>query len=503
MSAAENLAVVAGLEPARVWHYFAEIAAVPRASKHEARVRDRVRELAAAAGFTSRTDAAGNLVIDVPASSGCENAPVTVLQGHLDMVCEKNTGTEHDFDRDPIRLVRDQDSETGAAIIRAAGTTLGADNGIGIAMALAAATDPAVVHPPLEILCTLDEEAGMGGAEGLTPDSFRGRRLINLDSEEDDVLYIGCAGGGDTSLKWELRPRPLPPTAELVSVAVRGLRGGHSGTDIHENRANANKVLVATLTASGSRSLRLARIQGGSKRNAIAREASAVVAGGKSLLRQLTRAAAEVQAATAREHREPGVQIEVAPWTGERPATALSPADTQRLLRVLTALPHGVMEMHAELPGLVQTSNNVATIVQQPHPNDPDGWLLVVGCLARSSSVARLAAAREQLAAVAQLGGGTAEFGHTYPGWQPDTKSPLLNTCRRIYRELFGTDAKVTAIHAGLECGVIGRQVGGLDMASLGPNVKGAHSPDERVYIDSVQKSYRFLRAILADLARG
>jgi len=220
MSAAENLAVVAGLEPARVWHYFAEIAAVPRPSKHESRVRDRVRELAAQAGFAARTDAAGNLVIEVPASPGCEGAALTVLQGHLDMVCEKNTGTEHDFDRDPIRLVRDRDPESGAAVIRAAGTTLGADNGIGIAMALAAATDPAVVHPPLEILCTLDEEAGMGGAEGLTPDSFRGRRLINLDSEEDDVLYIGCAGGGDTSLTWELRPRPLPPTAELVGVEL-------------------------------------------------------------------------------------------------------------------------------------------------------------------------------------------------------------------------------------------------------------------------------------------
>jgi len=503
MSAAENLAVVAGLEPARVWHYFAEIASVPRPSKHEARVRERVRELAAAAGFASRTDAAGNLVIDVPASPGCDGAPLTVLQGHLDMVCEKNSGTEHDFEHDPIRLVRDRDPESGADIIRAAGTTLGADNGIGVALALAAATDPAVVHPPLEILCTVDEEAGMGGAEGLTPESFRGRRLINLDSEEDDVLYIGCAGGGDTSLRWKLRPRPLPPTAVVVSVAVRGLRGGHSGTDIHENRGNANKVLAATLTASGSRSLRLVRIQGGSKRNAIAREAAAVVAGSRSLLRQLTRAAEEVQAITAREHREPGVRIEVATDSGERPDAALSPTDTQRVLRALTALPHGVMEMHAELPGLVQTSNNVATIVQQPHPQQPDHWLLTVGCLARSSSEARLAAAREQLAAVAALSGGAAEFGHTYPGWQPDTRSPLLNTCQRIYRELFGTDARVTAIHAGLECGVIGRQVGGLDMASLGPNIKGAHSPDERVYIDSVRKSYRFLTAILADLARG
>ena len=274
----DTSSAVASLEPQAVWQYFSGIAAVPRASKHEERIREHVRRLAQERGFNVREDAAGNLLIEVPATPGHENAPITVLQGHLDMVCEKNAGTAHDFDRDPIRLILDRDPATGEEIVRADGTTLGADNGIGVALALAAATSPDVVHGPLEILCTVDEEQGMTGAAALQPDFFRGKRLLNLDSDEDTVIYIGCAGGGDITLSWEFPTRPVSGRLELARLTVSGLRGGHSGGDIHENRGNANKILVRTLLDPDVKRVQIASITGGSKRNAIPREANAVIA---------------------------------------------------------------------------------------------------------------------------------------------------------------------------------------------------------------------------------
>lgn len=502
MTSAADAHPVAALEPAAVWRFFADIAAVPRPSKHEQRIRAHVRQTAERLGLAVREDAAGNLVVAVPASPGHGDAPVTVLQGHLDMVCEKNAGTPHDFERDPIRLVLDRDPQTGREFVRADGTTLGADNGIGIALALAAASSPDVVHGPLEILCTVDEEMGMSGAGALEPGFFSGRRFLNLDSEEDDVLYIGCAGGGDVTLTREFALRPLDERAELARVTVSGLRGGHSGGDIHENRANAIKVLARVLTAPRRAPLRIAGLSGGSKRNAIAREASALVAGSHRTIGQLRRAAEEVRAAVVRESAETHAAIRIEPAERSAAGAALSPADSARLLLLLTGLPHGVLETHPQVRDLVQTSNNLATIAAEP----VDGHArlrVTVGNLSRSSIESRLEATRAQVAAVGRLAGAAVELGHSYPGWEPNIDSPLLATCRRIYRELFGADPKVTAIHAGLECGIIGRRVPGLDMVSLGPQIKGAHSPDERVYVDSVRKSYRFLTAILAELARG
>ncbi|MCH7813345.1 MAG: M20/M25/M40 family metallo-hydrolase, partial [Planctomycetes bacterium] len=245
------MSTIEQLEPAAVWRLFGGIAAVPRPSKREERIRAHIRGVAENSGWTVREDAAGNLVIQVPASPGRENAPVIVLQGHLDMVCEKNAGTEHDFDRDPIRLILDKDP-SGEAIVRADATTLGADNGMGVAMALAAAIDSNVKHGPLELLCTIDEEAGMSGAKAVTADLFKGRRLLNLDSEEDDIIYIGCAGGCDTTLTWKCTPESIDAASKVVRVSVDGLRGGHSGCDIHENRGSAIKLLTRTLLGAGS-----------------------------------------------------------------------------------------------------------------------------------------------------------------------------------------------------------------------------------------------------------
>jgi dipeptidase D len=340
---------IEALEPAPVWRLFAGIAAVPRPSKHEERIRAHVRQTAQGLGFNVREDRAGNLVIEVPATPGCGNAPRVVLQGHLDMVCEKNAGTQYDAERDPIRPVLDKDPQTGEPIVRAAGTTLGADNGIGVAMALAAASSPEVMHGPLDILCTVDEEMGMTGAGQIEPGFVHGQTLLNLDTEEDDILYIGCAGGGDLTLTWELKARRVAKTREVARVTVSGLRGGHSGGDIHENRGNAIKALVRTLTTAGIDGLQIVTINGGSKRNAIPREAAAVVAGPKGLCAALQTAARTVRDALAHESAEPNPAIQVDSVDRQEAALGLSAADTQRLVLALTAIPSGVLEMHRQV----------------------------------------------------------------------------------------------------------------------------------------------------------
>jgi len=505
------------LEPVSVWRYFAGIAAVPRPSKREQRIREHVLSVVEQIGLSARQDATGNVVVQVPASPGCEKAPVIVLQAHLDMVCEKNSDSSHDFERDPIRLVLDTEAAGNGGgstpIVRADGTTLGADNGIGVAMALASASDKSVTHGPLELLFTVDEEAGMSGVRGLDPQLVHGRRLLNLDSEEDDVLYIGCAGGCDVVLTWELPTEPLPSGGETVRVSVGGLRGGHSGADIHLNRANAVKLLTQTLSAPDAADLRLVNIGGGRLRNAIPREAWAVVAGPAGLRDALTATARTVQEVAVREHRDEqcSIQIEAAQAAASgatRPGSVgewsrgLSPADTRRLLRTLAALPHGVLAVVPEIAGLVQTSNNVASIETVPLSGS-DGLRITAACLARSSAAGQMRAVVSQIRAAAELAGASVQTGNEYPGWQPDLKSPTLGVCRRVYERLFGAPPRMTAIHAGLECGLLGGRIPGMDMVSLGPRIKGAHSPEERVYVNSVQKSWKLLTAVLAELARA
>ncbi|MCP4250279.1 MAG: aminoacyl-histidine dipeptidase [bacterium] len=502
MTQPSEVSTIEQLEPAAVWRLFGGIAAVPRPSKREERIRAHVRRVAEDAGWAVREDAAGNLVIQVAASPGRENAPVIVLQGHLDMVCEKNSGTEHDFDNDPIRTIVEQSGEDGDLLVRADGTTLGADNGMGVALALAAAGDPDIVHGPLEILCTIDEEAGMSGAKALEPDFFTGRCLLNLDSEEDDVLYIGCAGGCDVMLTWNLTTGPIPTDVEVCRVTVAGLRGGHSGGDIHLNRANAIKLLAQTLTAGGVSGLQLADCKGGSLRNAIPREAWAVVAGPAGTMQTLTQAAEAVQAEGHRNHGEPNCRVTVEKLSPASAPAALSTTDTHALLTALAALPHGVLAVVPEIPGLVQTSNNVATLVIEAGPTG-GGLRITVGCLPRSSSADQLHATTRQIRAAGQLAGAAVGTANEYPGWQPDVDSSVLATCRAVYQRLFKEAPNVTAIHAGLECGLIGERVPGMDMVSFGPRIEGAHSPDERVYVASVQKSWKYLTAVLAELAQG
>ncbi len=485
---------IESLEPRQVWQIFSGIAAVPRPSKKEERIRKHVCQFAESHGLKAKVDAVGNVVIEAPASRGCETAAITVLQAHLDMVCEKNTDTVFDFETQGIRMLLDKDGASGEPIVRADGTTLGADNGIGVAMALAAAISPDIKRPPLEILLTIDEEAGMSGVKGLAANAVRGKRLINLDSEEDDALYIGCAGGCDTSLIWEFPLAAPAAGCEAVQIRVAGLRGGHSGTEIHLNRGSAVKILTRVLQAGGD-GLQIAAISGGSKRNAIPREASATVVGPRGLGEKLAAAAKQAQSEAISTNGEATATIEVS--SASMPADVVSHTDSTRLITAIAALPHGVQAVVPEIPGLVETSNSASTINAE---SKNQSLRVVVGNLSRSSSAVALAGLVRQIHAVGRLAGATVEQGNSYPGWQPNVNSPTLKACKRVYERLFAEPPRVAAIHAGLECGILGERVHGLDMVSFGPHITGPHSPDERVYVNSVQKSWKYLVAVLAEL---
>lgn len=497
MTTDSHASAIVNLEPSCVWRFFASLSAVPRPSKREQQIRAHVLKLAAQHKLAAREDAVGNIVIDVPATPGHEAAPITVLQAHVDMVCEKNAGVAHDFDADPIRLVIDKDDD-GAAIVRADGTTLGADNGIGVALAFAAATEKDVVHGPLELLLTIDEEMGMTGANALSPESFKGRRLINLDSEEDDRIYIGCAGGCDVNLTWTLPLGRVAGGASCHRVTVSGLRGGHSGGNIHEGRGNANKILARALHHAAGSDLQLVTIFGGSKRNAIPREAMACVSGGGDLRDRLAAAANRVQEEAATESNEKRVAIRVEKV--DLPDRAVSTSDTRRLLDALLAVPSGVLGMHPQVRLLVETSNNLSTLADES-VEDGAAVRVVAGTLTRSSSESRMEETLAALAGIARLSGAAMTTANRYPGWSPKLDSPLLETVRSVYARRFEEEPEVAAIHAGLECGVIGRRVGEIDMVSFGPHIEGAHSPDERVWIDSVAKTWVFLKEVLANLA--
>lgn len=482
------------LEPSHVWGHFASMSAVPRCSKKEERIIAWARRVAGELGFESKEDDTGNVIVHVPASEGAEDSPTLILQAHLDMVCEKNAGTEHDFDTDPIRLVVDEDED--GTVIRADGTTLGADNGIGVCLALAAAQDPSVRHPAMELLFTIDEETGMTGAIGLDASLVSGRTLINLDTEEDGVLTVGCAGGCDSDLSWSFDAEPA--TGNLWRVDVRGLRGGHSGGDIHEGRGAATKILIRVLDAARQQGeIRLIHLEAGSKRNAIPREGHAVVAGPGDGLRS---AAESLQALLRVESREPNLEIEVSEASpdADTTASALSSDDTNRLLDALLALPHGVLTMHPEMEGLTETSNNLGIFSTS---NQGTGKTIAAVCLSRSSIDSRLDETLARIGAIARLSGATHETSSRYPGWAPNLESRVLGVCRDVHKRVFGEDAVVEATHGGLECGLLGARIPGLDMVSLGPRIEGAHSPDERTWEASVIHSWKYLVAVLDELA--
>lgn len=479
------------LQPRSLWEHFTGLARIPRPSKHEGEAVAWVRELAARHRFDIRADKVGNLFVDVPATDGRGAAPTIILQGHLDMVCEKNKGVEHDFLRDPIRLRVDGEW------VRAEGTTLGADNGIGVAAALACATDPGVKHGPLQLLLTIDEETGLTGAKDLDGSMLKGKTLVNLDSEEDGVLFVGCAGGSDTYLFLSPAREAAPADGALLTLEVSGLKGGHSGLNIHENRGNALKLAARVLwmaRASGV-PFRLIGIEGGSKHNAIPREAGARLSVARADVERLRGIVACMTEAfrTELDGIDDGFQVSLSASSGSG-AKAFADSDRDRLIDLLIAIPHGVLGMSPAIPGLVETSNNLAVV-------GLEGDRVRVVTSSRSSVMPTLRATASTIDAIGRLARAEVETHDGYPGWKPNLKSPVLEVVRDVYRGKWGREPRVTAIHAGLECGLLGVKRPDLDMISFGPQIEGAHSPDERVSVPSVERFWNALTAVLEKLS--
>jgi dipeptidase D len=483
------------LEPRAVWRHFDRILQIPRGSKHEDGIRDYVLSIADQNGLQHTVDAAGNVVVRKPASTGREVAPITVLQSHLDMVNEKNADVQHDFATDPIRPERDGE------YLKATGTTLGADNGIGVAAMLAIMEADDIAHGALELLFTIDEETGLTGAAQLDGALIQGRRLINLDTEEEGSIYVGCAGGGDTRIALPIAWSAPPERATTLHFALRGLKGGHSGVDIHLQRGNAIQLLARVLhTAAeatghhaapgGVGALQLADFRGGNMRNAIPREAAAEVVLDPDHAEDFQNRALDEFAAIRDAFHPVEPDIALGIEDADAPKRILDTRTSTAIIRLLHALPHGVQAMSHDIPGLVETSTNLAVVrVEDQH--------LHVLANTRSSVASELRAVRTRIHAIAALAGADVEMGDAYPGWKPDLDSNVLATVRAVYAEHLGRDPHVTAIHAGLETGIIGQKVPGMDMVSIGPQIEFPHSPDERVRIPSVDEFYALLVTVL------
>ncbi len=480
---------IESLEPKVLWKYFAGISAIPHGSKNEQALREWIRRKAEEHKLEVKQDQAGSLVVRIPGSEGHEKAETVVLQGHLDMVCEKNSDVAFDFAKDPLKLVAKD------GWVKAEGTTLGADNGIGVAAALALMDSPEVVHGPLELLFTIDEETGLTGAAALEPGFVTGKTLINLDSEEDNTFFIGCAGGADAHFDLPLAWMDPPAGSKGIRIAITGLAGGHSGLNIVENRGNAIRLLAKILVRAGrTADLNLASIEGGSKHNAIPREAFAVLCGGPDLLDILDKAAQDELRLFKEEFEKTDPEGKVTVATAPTPPKVLDVGTRDRLLGTLLSVPHGVLAMSRDIPGLVETSTNLAIVLI-------DGNVAKVHMSSRSSVASALSRTNWQIAAVAGLAGATVTMGNAYPGWKPNMASLLLNIARETYRRLRKSEPVITAIHAGLECGIIGERFPGMDMISFGPTIQGAHSPDERVEIASVERFWKLLKGLLESLA--
>ena len=479
---------VRNLEPSALWNNFADLNAVPRASKKETQVIAFMMAFGEQLRLETVQDGIGNVVIKKPATSGMENRQTVVLQSHLDMVHQKNGDTDFDFATQGIDMFIDEDW------VRARGTTLGADNGIGVAtiMSLLAATD--IPHPALEAMFTIDEETGMTGAKELDPANFSGKILLNLDTEEDDELTIGCAGGIDTNTSYNYEAQPANTVSTSFQITIKGLMGGHSGMDIHKGRANANKLMNRLLFSLLQRiNFQLSALDGGSLRNAIPRESNAVVVVPLENIALFRSSLAEFKELIHAEYHsvEAGLRIsatEIAPAIN-----VISHEELVKIINVIYALPNGVFRMSPDIAGLVEASSNLARVVIKE-------GLFTTQSLQRSSVESTKTDVSNAIRAAFENIGAIVEQGGDYPGWKPNADSDILRLMVKLYETRFEQAPKVEACHAGLECGIIGGHLPGMDMISFGPTIHGAHSPDERVQISSVQKFWGYLLAVLAEI---
>jgi len=475
------------LEPNSLWQHFGALSAIPRASTKEAAARDYILAEAARLGLEAIQDGVGNVVIRKPARPGRERAIAAALQGHLDMVCEKNEGTAHDFDTDPIRLIRDGDW------LKADGTTLGADNGVGVAAALAVMESEDIAHGPLEFVFTIDEESGLTGASEFPNGLLKSQYFLNLDGEEEGTLCIGCAGAINTVARRKMERRPAV-TGEGWRVRVCGLQGGHSGLDINRGRGNAVRILGRALQVLRDRlPVAVADMQGGSKRNAIPREAYATVVldgGSEQELRSVV-ATAEAEIRSELGAFDPGVRITVEGVA--RPDRVLADADAGLVTGLLASLHHGALAMSPDVAGLVQTSTNLAIVSTR------DDGVEIETSQRSAVESSKLAAAR-MVSTVFRMAGFEVEHSGSYPGWKPEPTSDIVRKAQAVHQEVLGKTPELVAMHAGLECGVIGEKHPGMQMISFGPHIVDVHSPSERLKISSVEPFWAFLKGLLERL---
>ena len=480
---------ITDLKPTIVWKFFHQVTQVPRPSKKEGKMIEFLESFAKEYKIAIKKDEAGNLLMSKPATPGMEDRPVVVLQSHMDMVCEKNNGTKHDFDNDPIETIVDGEW------LRANGTTLGADNGIGVAAELALLASDDIQHGPIECLFTVDEETGLTGAKALKEGFMTGDILLNLDSEDEGEIFMGCAGGKDTQATFHYEPVPTSDKMQYFRIDVKGLNGGHSGGEIHKGLGNANKILVRFLFLLKKKyDFVLCSIDGGNLRNAIAREAHAVIGlhpeNKEDVRILLNHFAADVE--NEWKHVDPNVQL--AMESTDRPEYHIDNATAEKLIYALHACPHGVIGMSHDIEGLVETSTNLASVKMK------EGDTILVGTSQRSSIESCKIAIANTVASTFLLAGADVKHGDGYPGWAPNPDSKILKIAQETYKRLFNKDAKIMAIHAGLECGLFLEKYPKLDMISFGPTLRDVHSPNERIEIATVGLWWSHLLELLKSI---
>ena len=476
---------IMNLEPKAVWENFYKLTQVPRPSKKEEKIQSFMFEFGKNLGLVTEKDSVGNILIRKPATPGMENRKGIILQGHLDMVPQKNSGTAHDFEKDPI------DAWIDGEWVRARGTTLGADNGIGVASAMSVLAAKDLVHGPIEAIFTCDEETGMTGAVGLKPNWLKGDILLNMDSEEEGELYVGCAGGINANIEFEYDEVIVPDGVKPFRLTITGLKGGHSGLDINLGRGNANKLLIRFLKyATRELDVRLADFNGGGMRNAIPREAVAIVLVPDENSEQLKKAVKRYESIFQSELGAVEPTLSFSVEETEKPNSMIEERVQDDLIDSVYACPNGVIRMSDGMAGMVETSTNLSTVKSQK-------GVIFVKCLLRSSVDTAKEDLVEQVDSVFALGGAMVSFDGGYPGWKPNMESPILKQMKEIYQNKFGKIPAVLGIHAGLECGILGAVYPNWDMISFGPTMRSPHSPDERVNIPSVQKFWDFLVEIL------
>jgi dipeptidase D len=477
------------LKPQIVWKFFHQITQVPRPSKKEGKIIEYLKSFAQEYNIPIKVDEAGNILMSKPATPGKENLPTVILQSHMDMVCEKNNDTVHDFENDPIETIVDGEW------LRAKGTTLGADNGIGMAAELALLASNDIEHGPIECLFTVDEETGLTGAKALKEGFMTGDILLNLDSEDEGEIFMGCAGGKDTQAIFHYEPQPTDANLVYLSINIKGLNGGHSGGEIHKGLGNANKILVRYLYLLGAQiDYTLCSINGGNLRNAIAREAQAIIGvaskdkeTARILLNHFT---ADIE--NELKHVDPNVRILME--STEQPETSINEECKNRLIWALHACPHGVMGMSHDIEGLVETSTNLASVKMGPNNT------IIIGTSQRSSIESCKNMIANQVASTFKLAGAEVKHGDGYPGWAPNPNSKILKVAQDTYKKLFNKEAKIMAIHAGLECGLFLEKYPHLDMISFGPTLRDVHSPNERIKIDTVDLWWSHLLELLKSI---